>query len=927
MAAMVEGGKMASKVAKEFMVVTRRSTAMPNAGSGSNGANGGASANVFISVSEMDLDTLIGLSWDISGGKGGLSGTHGEPGDGGIGGKGGNGCSCGETREPQALQVLRAIGLDSTSAGVQPAPMDPVKSELLQVISYDVVDENEDKINEPGEHLLIRNIRVQNFEPIASEPLILPPNIPVGATVDVPGTLRTYIRNETVARAWNEPLCAKDHVSLIASFGRLNRAIPEFNMIRREIGIMYPLVLTSPKVLASVAKGDVVRFHWALKNNSTKAYGVAGGLRRGAATCLSDPQGVFNLSHATDGGREAIDELDFLEPGAEVPIDQDFTVSQYAGDYSYGDLRLDLQLSDPNPAVATKRVIMSYDIRMQVSGKYSHDPLSQFLLVVNSHTPLHAIHQTRRFIWNNLGLRVDTFNVSLVGSYTLPETQESVLRRYIGKSIIVFGNHFKFFDAGSRDPWSFLDPWEVSLLAKASTSFLFASTVNMQGLKGWGDMIAFPMYVGGHVEGHRAKTVKELVGSIHKEDQDVRVAASVAHTLSGQSASGTVKQMNKKLPLRRFATLKEGASSLAVIEGLPKTAQVFASVLGFSEGLQIPDYHAFMIVRSLPFYAQSRMFWNLAGKMGQVVPHHVLYGGLPGFQPLPNMNPTQFVIERKYCEAIGWAIESRIGTEVARFCSRSGWPHGIPGPILLDQLPLLSQFFKAAPQSAVITAAEGNEFLVQTLGTIYASALNIGFGRFVTQRVIRLGSRKAQLRPKILQAIRKALEACAPGHTATMLGAVEAAAKRTKDEIKGTKGKKTLGPLCAKRLALATRTAGADFVDLNTEINKISIKVKGPTASEMRTKHHGAIMGRSNDEGHAKAVLKERVVTDQVELDDIEAAPSPSTSPLVSVLEANAEAAQVPTLNTPELAAAAAAISTNVKATPVVAVAELAAHT
>ena len=32
----------------------------------------------------------------------------------------------------------------------------------LKVVSFDVVDENGDGINEPGEHLLVKNIRVQN---------------------------------------------------------------------------------------------------------------------------------------------------------------------------------------------------------------------------------------------------------------------------------------------------------------------------------------------------------------------------------------------------------------------------------------------------------------------------------------------------------------------------------------------------------------------------------------------------------------------------------------------------------------------------------------------------------------------------------------------------------------------------------------------
>lgn len=32
----------------------------------------------------------------------------------------------------------------------------------LKVVSFDVIDENEDGVNEPGEHLFIQNIRVEN---------------------------------------------------------------------------------------------------------------------------------------------------------------------------------------------------------------------------------------------------------------------------------------------------------------------------------------------------------------------------------------------------------------------------------------------------------------------------------------------------------------------------------------------------------------------------------------------------------------------------------------------------------------------------------------------------------------------------------------------------------------------------------------------
>jgi hypothetical protein len=37
------------------------------------------------------------------------------------------------------------------------------KRYMLKVVSFDVVDENEDTINEPGEHIYIRNLVVENF--------------------------------------------------------------------------------------------------------------------------------------------------------------------------------------------------------------------------------------------------------------------------------------------------------------------------------------------------------------------------------------------------------------------------------------------------------------------------------------------------------------------------------------------------------------------------------------------------------------------------------------------------------------------------------------------------------------------------------------------------------------------------------------------
>ena len=60
-------------------------------GYGSNGADGAAGGNAFVTVHEEDTDLLLPLIFDVKGGDGGISGQHGEPGDGGIGGRGGDG--------------------------------------------------------------------------------------------------------------------------------------------------------------------------------------------------------------------------------------------------------------------------------------------------------------------------------------------------------------------------------------------------------------------------------------------------------------------------------------------------------------------------------------------------------------------------------------------------------------------------------------------------------------------------------------------------------------------------------------------------------------------------------------------------------------------------------------------------------------------
>jgi hypothetical protein len=159
-----------------------------DAGFGTSGADAGAGGNITISVHEDDLDLLVGISWNIRGGQGGNSGQHGMPGDGGFGGQGGSAIRWTETSDDTTYTRSRPAGATGNPGrpGIRPStllsggrhgPNGSAQIRVLQrdgteryyprayeleVTGFDVVDENMDGINEPGEHLIVQNIRVKN---------------------------------------------------------------------------------------------------------------------------------------------------------------------------------------------------------------------------------------------------------------------------------------------------------------------------------------------------------------------------------------------------------------------------------------------------------------------------------------------------------------------------------------------------------------------------------------------------------------------------------------------------------------------------------------------------------------------------------------------------------------------------------------------
>ncbi|KAJ2904220.1 uncharacterized protein MKZ38_008550 [Zalerion maritima] len=695
-----------------------------NGGRGTSGADGGNAGGAFVTVSEDDLDTLVALTWSTRGGLGGASGVHGEAGSGGRGGLGGNGCSWTETH---SHTISNSSGTDTEyyttrhhRPGAPPGPQGPggmrateplfagrsgsngigqikvLRNDLtegtytsryqLHVVSFDVIDENEDGINEPGEFLHIKNVVVENrgampspkgnilqmgvqptqwLQPVTGEYLQLPREIAPGATVKIPGTLRAFIKNETLTRSPKTNLRATDTVRLVAFFERLQRPLPEF-VGEAQVVYQYPLVMTEePTYLDCVARGQLVRFSWKIRNISTKPYGTETLLRRVGGTRMADPGGVFDLTYAEESSpHEVTDFLEELGPGEEVPITQDFHVSHSISPFSSGELCVSLMLADPH-STGSNRMVQYFNLPIQISASYSYNPLSRFLLVMNAATPNQLILQTISFLENGLHACVDLFNLSLVGSFMIDaqsgEADEErhdvqcVIDKYVGKTVIIFGNSMQYFQNGTREPWDLLDPWETCDFANNGTNFLFLNTANTTGLRDWSYQIMNPAYDGLEPSAGETKekvTAPKLIRSMTGDSMtDPRPLERVntfpvkkplfrnLDKVMQAKADKVQKTLDKKMPLRRFMVVpcdeheedpepevepeegkkkkktkksKRKLGNVAIVEGLPHNAKLVAGMERFKpERMNLSDYNIALITHSLPFEDQCHIFWNL----------------------------------------------------------------------------------------------------------------------------------------------------------------------------------------------------------------------------------------------------------------------------------------------------------------------------
>ncbi|CUS12727.1 unnamed protein product [Tuber aestivum] len=904
-------------------------------GYGTDGADGGNGGTIFVRVNEQDANLLLALDWDISGGKGGDSGVHGNPGDGGEGGDGGVGCTCSRATIMHVVAGVIVLAVDITAKadthGIRApratkaikAHLDPDRIHIFaevpevfaalhtftfqilmarkQLTGFEVVDENGDGINEPGEHILVRSIYVQNtggmptptrsmipvlihgsmwLDPIP-EPVYLPVGIQPGETVEVPGVLRAFIQQERAPRRMGVKFSATDEMKLIGVMPGIDRVLPDF-CGSTTINISYPLELEAPRFLNSVERGSNVTFSWMLKNVSTKSYGIRGSLGRRAGTCLSENGGTRIFAFVDESGvgdARGLDLLDTLDPGTAVTIRQTFKVSDQAEPYSTGSMTLELVLSEPGnnegrfspleSAHSQMRSVMHYPLDMQISAKYTYNPAADYLLIVNADTKREVIHQICGLV-ADLGLQLDIWNMSVYGNFrdpncTIPENADHVFYNYMGKSIIVLANPFEYFQRGTRTAFDLLDPQVVSYLATGGTQFLFPEAAASNPT--WTNSVLFPTRpFDGTPDQRPGETTKKgmiakVMGDIAPENMWIPCKGKLfkkPQSALNSDAKGVVQLLNKSLPMRRFAvspslegSTKNVAGKIFIRHGLSLSTRIVTAFGRWTiEDSRPSGLGAYLLIAALPFKKRARLFWNYVGGTLVAEPEQ------QDVEKRPVVN-----VAGEIYKAICLSIMYELELEIAQFSASAPWPDVIATDDILKQLQKVDYLFSLVPNAPKIegTSASDLDFLVETLGVLVAGVVPIGVTQWMGQKVIRLGNRRTHLRTQVLAKLETGLKAVfGDVESRKLMGRIMKECAATKKALKPAGG--TILKVVLTKIASYSEEdfSTLPFYDSGLASAKSEVWAEGDV--EGRINAHGQVMVRiADDERYSESMLRDMV--------------------------------------------------------------------
>ncbi|KAI0542648.1 hypothetical protein GGR58DRAFT_509987 [Xylaria digitata] len=717
------GGHGGKSVVPKILRLWRIANHSGSAGHGGNGGDGGDGGTIEIVLHEDQAHLLIPVKWDLSGGKGGRPGKHGQPGRGGRGGKGGKGYECNtaqlvaraatrlqELRNPWVspgackchggqghctgcdsrplLQTHKQVeGLDGLNGhsgtpgtSVLHNGVDGLQGKVtivvqksdgsrqeysslysLKLTDFDVEDENRDGIFEPGEHLFVRRITVQNSggmpSPTRSIQLSMVesdwfklvdghdsrtflPSIREGSSVTIDGPIKVRIREREQHEIPETGALFIRHeaIRLNATVPQIEREISDFKF-NRVIEIKYPCELRNFQALATVAHGSQSKLSFEVYNHGSVSIGPRGYNSRVVEIDVSFPAAFGELELEPDQWRESVTITSGdIQGGRGLVLERQFRIHNNAQSYQHIAALFKLYLSKPKQSTPDGQdevnLVHVIEIRMQVSDHYTINPGASFLLVTNSETGGERARSIRRFINNSLGMEIDTWNISLYAGLDQRDRDSGTVTNVLSRKNI--------FDV--------CDPEAIAAAAANDTNFLFLDTLDFEPHEKLINEISFwhSQLISGTranvSQSHQFHSVPDVVAAITQQKQycdlsHERYAITMSkkwhHVASLRPeilARRVARHLRRKLPTERFLITFNASNPLdiIVIIGIPHHNSMAAlerrasseqrADTSASDGL--PLVEAYMIVEAIALHHRVDLLWDtVAGSVsnGNVV--------------------------------------------------------------------------------------------------------------------------------------------------------------------------------------------------------------------------------------------------------------------------------------------------------------------
>lgn len=357
--------------------------------------------------------------------------------------------------------------------------------------------------------------------------------------------------------------------------------------------------------------------------------------------------------------------------------------------------------------------IQTYDLPIQVSNSFRYDPEAKFLLVTNLETSADEVETWHHLICNRFGMKMDTWNVSVNGHLELlggarNTEKQTLFQLYKGKTIIMLGNNFPYFDRGQRTAMNLIDPKEFAPAAFGGTN-LFISAVDVDKIQPF--QFTRLLRTSAYPESREFTTVKELVNAIIVERHEKNfyntqyVCLPTTRGDNSQRCSSkanrAASELLRRLPNLRFMiswtsaeALERTVNSAGRVEVKPCTPYDRSKLIVTRAvpASRSEEMNEFAILLSLPFTTKLEMLWNEFGEV----------------------KPAQ---RNGYPRGIAEIIKVDIVTELARFINITPpWPDSIEKAEVFSHLPRLNEFF--AYNSSRAFSQESVERVVEMVGDL-----------------------------------------------------------------------------------------------------------------------------------------------------------------------------------------------------------------